>query len=766
MDMDDPVPVDKGRQGALRQRTSSMRSYPSNARAESPRLHIFPNRTGTLVSQNPRLTPDRPHIHAPRPTRHLLDSPNSLLMRTPSLSPVSSRAASPPSPPAISVLSADRFLRKNASLGTIAEAFAASSTAAPNSSTETSMARRCLRWLHKRGLKQHTIPLAILCSILLKLSIAMGSYSGQGTPPMYGDYEAQRHWMELTIHLPPHEWYRYDLQYWGLDYPPLTAYVSWLCGFVAHHINSSWVALDASRGIETAESKLFMRFTVLVLDTLIYVPALVMFTRTWLANRSRRTQHAALLLLLTQPALLLIDFGHFQYNSVMLGLTLLALNFFAIGRDTLGAAFFVISLGFKQMALYYAPVVGTYLLSKCIHVGGRDGRILFARLALVTSTTFALLFLPWLSPPTLLLDPLTRIFPFGRGLFEDKVANFWCATNVVVKWRRWANAPALIRLSTALTALGFLPAVGILLRGAWILASARATEERESSAADTAANPEAKPDTAKKTKTSGQPPLPLLPLLPYALLTSSLSFFLFSFQVHEKTILVPLLPITMLMASASPDSALFGWGALVNNVAMFSMWPLLRRDGLGVQYIALLLLWNRLIGYNPVRLPAWSFVQVLSVLVYAAAFALHILELAFAPPARFPDLYPVLNVLVSTPVFAAAWLWSIVSMLRARDPRTLGCQASAAAAACEADMGEGGRWTGRRSDSVTSSSTIAPQACGRRATARCDRHTGVRELAGTSSVERRSGGRSQSLTFSHGRTARGSSSSVGVGLRE
>lgn len=47
---------------------------------------------------------------------------------------------------------------------------------------------------------------------------------------MHGDFEAQRHWMELTIHLPPTKWYFYDLQYWGLDYPPLTAYHSWLLG--------------------------------------------------------------------------------------------------------------------------------------------------------------------------------------------------------------------------------------------------------------------------------------------------------------------------------------------------------------------------------------------------------------------------------------------------------------------------------------------------------------------------------------------------------
>ena len=53
-------------------------------------------------------------------------------------------------------------------------------------------------------------------------------------PPMHGDFEAQRHWMEITWQLPVADWYRTtpvnDLQYWGLDYPPLTAYVSWIFG--------------------------------------------------------------------------------------------------------------------------------------------------------------------------------------------------------------------------------------------------------------------------------------------------------------------------------------------------------------------------------------------------------------------------------------------------------------------------------------------------------------------------------------------------------
>ena len=45
--------------------------------------------------------------------------------------------------------------------------------------------------------------------------------------------------------------------------------------------------------------------------------------------------------------------------------------------------------------------------------------------------------------------------------------------------------------------------------------------------------------------------------------------------------------------------------------------------------------------------------------VYTAAFILHIAELLISPPARLPVIFPVLNVLISTPVFALVWLWSI-----------------------------------------------------------------------------------------------------------
>ncbi|PSR70546.1 hypothetical protein PHLCEN_2v13585 [Hermanssonia centrifuga] len=184
-----------------------------------------------------------------------------------------------------------------------------------------------------------------------------------------------------------------------------------------------------------------------------------------------------------------------------------------------------------------------------------------------------------------ILDPVTRIFPFARGLFEDKVANFWCASNVAFKWKIWMSRETLVKLSTALTAAGFLPSViGLIYSGYRLGASEQ-------------------PSLQASKEKSAPPSMPLLPLLP--------------------------------------------------------MWPLLKRDGLALQYIVAIVLWNRLIGYNPFRQGSKSLMQYASLAIYAACFALHLIEARMPPPTHLPDLYSVLNVLISTPVFAFTWLWSI-----------------------------------------------------------------------------------------------------------
>jgi len=78
------------------------------------------------------------------------------------------------------------------------------------------------------------LPAILMVLFLFRWCTAIWPYSGHNDPPMHGDFEAQRHWMELTIHLPVTHWYFHNLDWWGLDYPPLTAYHSCKSGVESH----------------------------------------------------------------------------------------------------------------------------------------------------------------------------------------------------------------------------------------------------------------------------------------------------------------------------------------------------------------------------------------------------------------------------------------------------------------------------------------------------------------------------------------------------
>jgi hypothetical protein len=89
-------------------------------------------------------------------------------------------------------------------------------------------------------------PLGLFWSVHLETlpDTCLTEMPGFGKQPMHGDFEAQRHWMEITNHLPMSFWYFYDLQYWGLDYPPLTAYHSWAAGKMCANSSYNWRDAD------------------------------------------------------------------------------------------------------------------------------------------------------------------------------------------------------------------------------------------------------------------------------------------------------------------------------------------------------------------------------------------------------------------------------------------------------------------------------------------------------------------------------------------
>ena len=76
---------------------------------------------------------------------------------------------------------------------------------------------------------------------------------------------------------------------------------------------------------------------------------------------------------------------------------------------------------------------------------------------------FTTSWLPYLSKMDDMLQVLHRMFPFSRGLYEDKVANVWCTASVVVKLRQWMTLQSLMSLATVSTLVATLPSCVHLL---------------------------------------------------------------------------------------------------------------------------------------------------------------------------------------------------------------------------------------------------------------------------------------------------------------
>ncbi|CDW60786.1 Alg6 Alg8 domain containing protein, partial [Trichuris trichiura] len=202
---------------------------------------------------------------------------------------------------------------------------------------------------------------AVLVSIAIQCFASLSPYSGENKPPMFGDYEAQRHWMKITINLPIDEWYVHsnsnDLMYWGLDYPPLTAYHSWMLAHGARIINRTWVELEKSRGIESLDLKFFMRCTVLFSDMFLFLLPSILYVLSKPSLKSMKEKILYYLLITLYPGYILVDFVHFQYNCVSLGLFMWATVMFENDLDIFASFFFVCALCYKQMELYHAPAI-------------------------------------------------------------------------------------------------------------------------------------------------------------------------------------------------------------------------------------------------------------------------------------------------------------------------------------------------------------------------------------------------------------------------
>jgi alpha-1,3-glucosyltransferase len=158
-----------------------------------------------------------------------------------------------------------------------------------------------------------------------------------------------------------------------------------------------------------------------------------------------------------------------------------------------------------------------------------------------------------------------------------------------------------------------------------------------------------------------------------------MAFFLASFQVHEKSILMAVAPLSVLGAVYNSPS-LSHWFAFV---ATWTLWPLLVLDRLQVAYVGVTLLFAIvLIGIQDVQSTMTTLFHPTDSAKDTGIFTqhwllgwipmtsgcimigLHVLEALIEPPSTLPDIFPVLWSIVGCGMCLLCWMTSLWELYR------------------------------------------------------------------------------------------------------
>ncbi|KAI1861341.1 uncharacterized protein JN550_010871 [Neoarthrinium moseri] len=240
------------------------------------------------------------------------------------------------------------------------------------------------------------------------------------------DFEVHRNWLAITHSLPVWEWYYEKTSEWTLDYPPFFAYFEWLLSQVAKLVDPFMLRVY-NLEYDSWQTVYFQRFTVIVTE-LALVYALQMFIDAHHGVPKRAAQAAALSIFLS-PGLLIIDHIHFQYNGCMYGILIasLVLAKQKSGLLTSGLVFASL-LCMKHIYAYLAPAYVVYLLRAYCLSPKSILRIQFLNCVKLGAGILGILgaaFGPF-AVKGQIPQILSRLFPFSRGLCHAYWApNVW-----------------------------------------------------------------------------------------------------------------------------------------------------------------------------------------------------------------------------------------------------------------------------------------------------------------------------------------------------
>lgn len=243
--------------------------------------------------------------------------------------------------------------------------------------------------------------------------------------------------MAVTYSLPYDKWYYENTSIWTLDYPPYFAWFECFLSQIGSKIDQGMVQISSTPYL-TFKTVVFQRLTVIISD-FIYVFASLKCSRllteqiSIVENRRKPLYFVLATLLVCNVGLLFVDSIHFQYNGMLFGILLFSIAAFLEENYLLGSFYFAVLLNFKHIFAYMAPAYVIFLLKNYCFQSKLSFKTISiwncCKLFAVLMATFGLSFGPFIYGGHL-KQIISRLFPFKRGLTHAYWApNFWSFYN-------------------------------------------------------------------------------------------------------------------------------------------------------------------------------------------------------------------------------------------------------------------------------------------------------------------------------------------------